>query len=99
MNAFKLFKQWDQNQQHLDEKILGFIYNVITDSLSLVTSFAIEELSSGNDNNNDQIKRSKWNESFVASFKELKRFMRQTSKLGGKSVSFDSLAALDLNNP
>lgn len=109
VTSFRLYKQRDQNQsiQLVDNKILGFVYNVLTDSLALVTSFAIEEnSSSGGRDENDaagsgaaEIKRSKWwSERFVASFKELKRFMRQSSKLtNSKSVSCDSLAALDLN--
>lgn len=111
-SAFRLFKQ-RADQPQSDERILELVYNVLTDSLALVTTFTIEEHTELTDNGDQHsstrgsvdegIKRSKWNELFVASFKQFKRFMRQTGGGGGmkfangKSVSFDSLAALELN--
>jgi hypothetical protein len=91
-NVFKLTKQREQfdyegekQKSKLNERLLGLIYNVLTDSLALMAASLFDE-----DRNDDHEKKSKWNELFVENFKNVKKSLKQNSNSNNKSMSFES---------
>lgn len=108
-NAFKLYRERQDQGRNYDDKILAFVYNIITDSLALIASFSFDDhqddmettttAAATKEDHIKSVKKTKWNDLFVTSFKELKRFLRQSSSsskmLNNKSVSCDSLASIE----
>lgn len=90
-SAFKMFGHSEQNS----ERILSLVFNILTDSLALINTFSIEEAIAhsqltgnhlGEDGGESMKRRSNWNELFVASYKEMKRFMRGRSNVKTSST-------------
>ncbi|RMZ99293.1 hypothetical protein BpHYR1_007444, partial [Brachionus plicatilis] len=79
-NVFKTFKRKNQSNDNrvkirLNDQILELMYNIMTDSFTLLTSLSI-------DNSTEKLKmnqdiQSKWGESFEQSFKELKNYLKK----------------------
>ncbi|CAF0703833.1 unnamed protein product [Brachionus calyciflorus] len=78
-NVFKTFKRKNQLEEvklkaKLNDQILDLMYNILTDSLALITTFSLDDSS-------DEIKvdsnvRSRWSDVFEKSFKELKHYLK-----------------------
>lgn len=88
VNAFKYFKQRNDHQA-IDERIQTNIYNILTDSLALITTYSFEE-----GGQHGHISKTKWNERFVAGFKEVRRLLKKTCGIG-KSISLDALNKIE----
>ena len=78
-NAFKTFKLKNQSDDprlkaKLNDQILDFMYNILTDSLALITTFSIDE--STEKLNMDNVEKSKWSNLFEQYFKELKHYLK-----------------------
>lgn len=78
-NVFKTFKRKNQSNDHrikirLNDQILELLYNIMTDSFTLITTFSIDDSNENLQVNQDI--QSKWSESFENSFREVKNYLK-----------------------
>jgi hypothetical protein len=79
-NVFKLMSQREKltDPSRVNDKMLTLLYAILTDSLALKTTFTLAETDTANAERatSGQERKSKWQEMFILSFKELKKHLR-----------------------